>query len=191
MSRAQTEDYLILQIQEALLKNILVATDGSASSQRAVLQAIELAKANGAGLFVVNVVDAEPGNAYREFAEVELNEHATALQKALPLMNAPEGIGVMAALRMLDTQSHAVDLLVSERILDAAERAAMTADIATVKRVSVVGDTASEIVKAAAELDADLIVMGRRGRSPVAELLLGSVTQKVLHRTRKSVMVVS
>jgi nucleotide-binding universal stress UspA family protein len=52
------------------------------------------------------------------------------------------------------------------------------------------GYTAQHIVEAANEFGADVIVMGSRGRSGLSGLLLGSVTQKVLHMTEKPVLVV-
>lgn len=43
------------------------------------------------------------------------------------------------------------------------------------------GDAAAELLLYADEIDADLIVTGRRGLSGVASLVLGSTTQKVNH----------
>lgn len=44
-----------------------------------------------------------------------------------------------------------------------------------------VGGPAHAISRIAEEAEADLIVVGTRGRSPVRGLLLGSVTQRLLH----------
>lgn len=52
------------------------------------------------------------------------------------------------------------------------------------------GDAAAEIISAAEESDADLVVIGSRGRTGVARLLLGSVARNVLHGSRASVLVV-
>jgi nucleotide-binding universal stress UspA family protein len=181
----------VLMEQEASLKKILVATDGSATSERALRQGVEFAKTTGAELSVVNVVEAGAGDTLREFSEVELNDHAAALGRVFPLVNAPGGMGALAALRMVETHSRALDEFACDRVLDEAERLATGAGVATINRVAAVGDTATEIVKAANSMNADLIVMGRRGLSPVVKLLLGSVTQKVLHRTNRNVLIVA
>jgi len=46
--------------------------------------------------------------------------------------------------------------------------------------VFVFGKPYAEIVKAAADLDVDLIVLGSHGRSGISHLLLGSVAEKVV-----------
>jgi nucleotide-binding universal stress UspA family protein len=45
------------------------------------------------------------------------------------------------------------------------------------------GDFAEAILKTANELDADIIVMGSHSRNWLANILMGSVTTKVLHET--------
>ncbi len=52
------------------------------------------------------------------------------------------------------------------------------------------GDPADEILAAAEKYGADLIVVGSRGLGEYAELLLGSVSRKVLHLAKVPVMVV-
>ena len=51
-------------------------------------------------------------------------------------------------------------------------------------------EIARTILAAAEELSADVIVMGTRGRSAFAALILGSNTYKVLHAARHPVLVV-
>ncbi len=52
------------------------------------------------------------------------------------------------------------------------------------------GDAASQIVAAAKDVSADVIVMGSRGRSELAALLLGSTAYKVLHLAECPVLIV-
>lgn len=51
-----------------------------------------------------------------------------------------------------------------------------------------VGDAASVIVQAAAELHADLIVMGTHGRRGIARLVLGSVAEQVARNSHCPVL---
>ncbi len=50
--------------------------------------------------------------------------------------------------------------------------------------------TAHAIADVADELDAELIILGTRGRSPLTGLLLGSVTQRLLHLAHCPVLAV-
>jgi len=69
--------------------------------------------------------------------------------------------------------------------------------LATLRRAGMIaegeiraGDPSDQLVKAAAEHGADLVVVGTRGLSMLARLLLGSVARKVLLHTDASVLVV-
>ena len=59
----------------------------------------------------------------------------------------------------------------------------------SVDRRVVRGRAPGVIVEAAAELDADLIVLGSRGHGPIASMLLGSVSAEVVERASCSVLV--
>jgi nucleotide-binding universal stress UspA family protein len=59
-----------------------------------------------------------------------------------------------------------------------------------VVRDTLFGHAAREIVTEAKERGADVIVMGSRGRSDLAGLVLGSTAHKVIHLTDRPVMVV-
>ena len=52
------------------------------------------------------------------------------------------------------------------------------------------GDYAHEIIEVAKRNDCDIIIMGSRGMSPFKELLLGSVSLKVMHHASCPVMIV-
>jgi len=59
-----------------------------------------------------------------------------------------------------------------------------------VTRVYRRGDLVGEILKTADEHKADLIIMGCRGLGQVGGLILGSVTERVLHGARPPVLIV-
>lgn len=74
----------------------------------------------------------------------------------------------------------------------ALRQAANVADAAGVSYVleRVSGDTVDEIVTAADSMDADVIVIGSRGRGRMTSALLGSVSRGVLSESRRPVLIV-
>ena len=143
--------------KEAVMKKILIATDGSASAREAIEFGLELAEEHAAEVAFVHVVPVLD----RSFAD---------------------GIGVPAAV------PHRVDE-VDRKPLEEALAAAAERDLdATAELLA--GEPADEIVAYADSLDADLIVVGSRGRGAIATALLGSVSRGVLHEARRPVLVV-
>ena len=63
-------------------------------------------------------------------------------------------------------------------------------DVRAERRLEV-GDPATEVLRVAAELPADLIVMGTHGRTGLGRLLLGSVAEQVMRRAACPVLTVS
>jgi nucleotide-binding universal stress UspA family protein len=58
------------------------------------------------------------------------------------------------------------------------------------KKVIIEGDVASKILRFAENEGLDMIVMGHRGSGRFKEMVLGSVSQKVLNRTKRSVLII-
>jgi nucleotide-binding universal stress UspA family protein len=58
------------------------------------------------------------------------------------------------------------------------------------KKVIIEGDVASKILRFAEKEGLDMIVMGHRGSGRFKEMVLGSVSQKVLNQTKRSVLVI-
>ena len=171
---------------------ILVATDGSPSARRAVSEGAKLARQASAEVIFLNVVEpVRIDRTYREMAEAELGRPVIHLPGRLSLMDAFPGLSSVQVVEALETHSQEVAQLVSDRILDDAVRTASKVGLPSVKKLSIPGDAASEIIRTAASEGVDLVVLGRHGLSEIAELLLGSVSQKVLHHVRTNVLVVA
>jgi nucleotide-binding universal stress UspA family protein len=86
---------------------------------------------------------------------------------------------------LLEEHSEAADLV--NRVADELRGAGVKAR--GVAHAVLTGDVAPEIISSAKEFDADLIVMGTRGMSDFASLLVGSVAHKVLHHAHCPVLV--
>jgi nucleotide-binding universal stress UspA family protein len=78
---------------------------------------------------------------------------------------------------------------VGNRILSDGEEKAKAKQV-EVEKMLVEGHAVQEIVKAAIEGNFDLIVVGARGISHIKEILLGSVTDGVIHHARCPVLVI-
>lgn len=76
------------------------------------------------------------------------------------------------------------------RILQGAVRKAEEAGVREVQGILLTGYPSEELLRHVDKEHADLIVMGSRGRSPVDRLLLGSVSDAVVHHAKVAVLVV-
>jgi nucleotide-binding universal stress UspA family protein len=141
---------------------ILVATDGSALSKKAVTSAIQLAATCGAELVALKVVPRYP-QAYFE--------------GSIPL-SAEE----ISRVERQWTES-------AQALLAQVEKSAKSKGVVT-KAVTVKSDVVSEaIISAAKKHKADVIVMASHGRKGIKRLLLGSETQQVLTHSHIPVLV--
>jgi nucleotide-binding universal stress UspA family protein len=77
----------------------------------------------------------------------------------------------------------------SERILEKCQQIGKNNRIELNMAVSE-GDVASKIIQYAEKGRFDMVVMGHRGSGKFKEMVLGSVSEKVLHRTKCSVLIV-
>jgi nucleotide-binding universal stress UspA family protein len=145
-----------------MYEKILVATDGSTLSKKAVSSAIALAALTGAGLIAIKVVPRYPQSYF---------EGGLALQAAevgrIEQQWADEGQAVVDEVKKL------------------AELEGVKTRALTIKS-DVVSDA---IISAAKKNKCDLIVMASHGRKGVKRLLLGSETQQVLTHSHIPVLV--
>jgi nucleotide-binding universal stress UspA family protein len=85
----------------------------------------------------------------------------------------------------LETDDDVESLVGKEASVLRAAHVKVTIDVRRVHKA----DLARAIVDTADDIGADVIVMGSRGQSPFAALVLGSTTYKVLHATHRPVVV--
>lgn len=79
---------------------------------------------------------------------------------------------------------------VSARRLLSEARSLLLRRHVTARYLDPVGEPAEMLMETARELDADLIVVGRRNQHPFRRLVLGSVSSKVLGRAECDVLVI-
>jgi len=145
-----------------MYKRILVATDGSTLSKKAVISAIGLAAACGAELIALKVVPRYP-QAYFEGSIPLSVQDVSRVEK-----------------QWTDTAQAAVDAVV---------KSAKSKNVLA-KGITAKSDVVSDaIIAAAKKQDADLIVMASHGRKGIKRLLLGSETQQVLTHSHVPVLV--
>ena len=144
-----------------MYKHILVATDGSKLSDRAIKEAVRLAAALGAKVTLLHAAPAQVWPIYAESAVVMATYSAKALRQEI--------------------HAHAQELLA---------KAAKRAGGAVATELVIADLPCDAIVKTAARLKCDLIVMASHGRRGVAGLLLGSETHRVLTHSKVPVLVV-
>ncbi|MBM4125852.1 MAG: universal stress protein [Nitrospira sp.] len=68
--------------------------------------------------------------------------------------------------------------------------AMIPADVKTVRKINEIGSPAQVILDSAETVSADLVVVGARGRSRVAESVLGSVSHRVLSHASRPTLIV-
>ena len=143
-----------------MFKRILVPTDGSDITAKAVDAGIKLAKSVGAELYTISVKEPFPYSAISEMQPVPPQEFFDA-QDRIATKRVHEVVEIAHAAG-LKCQAHTVEALHPwEAIIDHARH-----------------------------MECDLLVMASHGRRGVSALLLGSETQKVLTHSTIPVLVV-
>jgi len=143
-----------------MFKRILVPTDGSTVTDKAVQTALSLAKASGGSLYTISIKEPFPYSAISEMQPVPPQEFYDAQER-------------IAAARV-------------KAVKDAASAAGVTCSAHTVEALH----PWEAILDHAKAQQCDVIVMASHGRRGVAALLLGSETQRVLIHSPIPVLVV-
>lgn len=140
---------------------VLVGTDGSESSFRAVDRAAVVARDAGATLLLAC--------AFRPMSEREIRDASSALGE--------ESYKVSG--------SHPAE----DALRDAADRA-RAVGVQDVDTVAVEGDPVDALVELVSKRNVDLLVVGNRGLNSLAGRLLGSVPANISHRAACDVLIV-
>jgi nucleotide-binding universal stress UspA family protein len=147
------------------MKRIVVGVDGSEPAERAVDAAAAISAATGAELTLVTA-------------------------SILPIV-AKEELESYAYAEHLSKQD--LDRLLVDphpSCLDRARGRAAGRGVKSIETMAMIGDPAEEIVGAADRRHADLIVVGRRGRSRLESIICGSVSQKTMQLANCPVMII-
>jgi nucleotide-binding universal stress UspA family protein len=145
-----------------MYERMLVAIDGSTTSDRALAEAIRLAKLTGARLRLLHVIDVEAfGGAARGYVD-------------------PHG-AMFAALRRF-----ADEVLAERQARAAAEGVGVETEVIDDEA----GHVGEGIVADAERWGADLVVLGSHGRRGVRRLLLGSTAERVARLASVPVLLV-
>jgi nucleotide-binding universal stress UspA family protein len=143
-----------------MYKRILIPTDGSEASQRAILSGVAFAREVGAEVVGMTATP--------EFSVLSTDSDM--------LEDTPEQFAAHSAAR-------------AARILSEVQAAASEAGVACRTEHAVDDDPYAAIVATAKRLGCDLIAMASHGRHGLKGLLLGSETQKVLVHSTIPVLV--
>ncbi|MDR9484868.1 MULTISPECIES: universal stress protein [Sediminimonas] len=161
-------------------ENILVATDGSHTANKAVEFASEIAAKFGSNLTIGHVLHRRADiDELAHMAEAEhLIKHA-AREAPAEYDTPPATMGALLADIQSGAETARLITLIGDELLARAERRARDMGVKNVAQRSVNGKPAKAILDLAEEVGADMVVLGHRGLGAVRTLVQGSVSQKV------------
>lgn len=145
-----------------MYKNILIATDGSRTSRKMVQEGVKLAKALDARVTGVHVYPAHFGLTYGNVGVIDARTQAR-----------------LRAIARKEGERHL------EQVRQAAERAGVACETLLLERDQVW----KAIIDTARKRRCDVILMAAHSRGPLARLVLGSETNKVLMNSKIPVLV--
>ncbi len=146
-----------------MIKKILVATDASAASNRAVSEAAYLAATHEAELLILHVI-----------RDMQLPAQMKKVPELEAFANTREDI-----LRQ-----------VAENILQEAVERARSGGVKKVQTAIGSGDPATSVIGFAKRRSIDTIVIGTRGLSKVKGLFMGSVSRKIVNNAEANCLIV-
>lgn len=156
-----------------MFQKILVAIDHSSISKQAFEQALALAKLTEANLMLLHVLSYEEEGSPR-----------------IPVLTGFDSYPGMIRTQALELYQQQWENYESQGLAMLRSRAQEAADLGVrVEFTQTPGSPGRAICDLARTWGADLILVGRRGRSGLSELFLGSVSNYVLHHAPCSVLI--
>jgi nucleotide-binding universal stress UspA family protein len=156
-----------------MYQKILVALDNSSASDALFAEALELAQATeGALLLVHSLSNQDDDSPLPMSAKLDSIYWAPGTELNLEAWRQ----------EWVRYETESIDRL--RRYAAIANTGGVTAEFR-----QLIGDPAAVICKAAHDWNADLILIGSRGRKGLAELVLGSISNEVMHKAPCSVLV--
>ena len=162
-----------MELRNIMFHRILVALDRSESSQQVFAEAVALAEATHASVMLLHVLSPfdgeQPGSVYPAIDGIYPGLHRETMQ-------------------LYVNQWHEFEREALESLRSLSQSAIAAGVVAEFSQNF--GDPGRTICEIAHTWDADLIMVGRRGRSGLSEFFLGSVSNYVLHHAPCSVLTV-
>lgn len=156
-----------------MFRKILVAMDTSSMSNRVFDEALTLAKATGASLMLLHVLSPEENGSPSLLAFPNIGYYSGYSSSSVDIYQK----------QWQRLEQYGIELLRSRQ--EKATKAGITTEFTQNP-----GSPGRTICDVARTWGADTIVMGRRGHSGLTELILGSVSNYVLHHAPCSVLTV-
>lgn len=149
-----------------MYSKILLPTDGSKNSERAIAHALTIAEFEDAEIVVLNVVD------------------------SVYLTGLPEEDLITKSEMILEEESKRVTSRVEEIIKKLEEEKDSESKEIKVSTKTIEGNAADVILKVSENEDIDLIVIASSGKHMLDRFLLGSVTEKTVRHTKVPILVI-
>ncbi len=151
-----------------MINRILVATDASAASNRALKMAVQIAGQHNAELLIIHVIrDMQIPFDIKEIPELEANRFESFNDAREDIMRK-----------------------IAESVLRKAKEKAEKAGANKVQTAIGTGDPATSILGFAKRRKVDMIVVGTRGLGKLKGTILGSVSRKVTNNAETSCLIV-
>jgi nucleotide-binding universal stress UspA family protein len=143
-----------------MYRKILVAVDGSKPSLKALKHAVELAKKHKSEIRVISVVEELKLPFGAEYRLWAIESHQELIRNSIECLN--EELSII--------REKEPGIVIDAEIIE--------------------GNPADKIISFSEAENVDLIVMGKKGTGVFEGLVMGSVTQKVINKSRITVIVV-